>query len=158
MELRNLGLIGASVGVAVSLLAMSGGVAGATAGPTVSVHFYQNTSVDGQQVGVVGKNFLASQPLIAVTECSAGVAGGDMGACSQTPGTGKGMVYLTSSNATGQVTMNMVHNSYYISTGAVGDGTCNVGQTCFIAVAVLNPQNPFGPPLQYALAPFVVHQ
>jgi hypothetical protein len=157
MELRKVGLIGACIGFAVGMLAMSGSEAGAAVpGPKVSIHFYQNMAVDGQQVSVTGRHFLANEPLVAVTECSAGVETGDIGACSLVLGTGTGDLYLTTSSASGEVSMSVPHNSYYIRTGSIGDGTCNAGETCFIAVAVLNPSNPAGGPLQFALAPFVV--
>jgi hypothetical protein len=161
MKLRKVGFLAAGVGLTVGMLAATG-VASASSSPSIHLRFFGGTNVsgvpagvDGQEVTVTGKNFTPNAPLVAVAECSPGVQLNDPNACIKTPGFAPGDVVLTTTSATGTM---KVRNFYVVLNEAagVGDGTCNTGQTCFIAVAVLNPANPTGPPQQFALYPFVV--
>jgi hypothetical protein len=102
--------------------------AGPPAGPTVTVT--PSTGVkNNQTVTVTGSNFKANQPTVYLIECS-GTTGqdacdvGTLNATSSTDGSGA---------FTGHI---KVHS------GAVGNGVCKAGKTCYIAAATATDQSP----------------
>jgi hypothetical protein len=90
-------------------------------GPTVTVSPATGVK-DGQTVTVHGTGFPASQPTVYALECSgtSGQAACDVGTLDATGHT----------DASGSFTAHVK-----VHTGAVGNGTCKAGKTCYIAAA-----------------------
>jgi len=77
---------------------------------------------NGKVVNVSGKGWPAHDTLVVV-ECNANAATSDTNACNQTA------LVSTSASSKGAV-----KTQFTFFTGAVGDGTCNARQTCYLVL------------------------
>jgi hypothetical protein len=107
--------------------------------------------VNHQTVMVVVR--AAPHETIAVTECNAGVAGGDANACQESPSTlgkpGGPVLATTGGKGTARVKFKVLVSS----TKAVGDGLCapggNGGAPCFLIAADISTMQPVANPTPF---------
>ncbi|HMD47095.1 MAG TPA: hypothetical protein VKG43_13095 [Acidimicrobiales bacterium] len=141
-------------------LGLGAGVAGAVAGPNVKatpdiVPASAAGAPGGAAMTVKWQNLgeipgYTKAGGIAVTECNPGVLMGDQQACNQNPANLQmpGGPYLGRANTAGNG-----HLAIAVVSGAVGDGTCNPGEVCFLVVTNANPSAP----VEYGLVPFAIN-
>jgi hypothetical protein len=104
-----------------------------------------------QAVSVVVR--AAPHETLAVTECNAGVAGGDTNACQESPSTlgkpGGPVLVTTGGKGTARVSFKVLISS----TKAVGDGLCapggNGGAPCFLIAADISTMQPVANPTPF---------